>query len=185
MYLIKLLLFCLFFFGVLLFSFMLLLDWFYFIIIFVSIVVAVVVVVVLIIFIIIFVCVIACVYVYVYVYVYVCVCVCVTEREKRGLLFSFSSICSFVTPVVEHSLEREIAQWVHYREVDPTTHRTLSGRCTTELHLAPELGRTPTVDPFSGRLPVPTSAQQILCQRSLFGLWEDAYKRCLATNGKM
>ena len=30
---------------------------------------------------------------------------------------------AFVTPVVEHWLEREIAQWV-----DPTTHRTMSER---------------------------------------------------------
>ena len=30
---------------------------------------------------------------------------------------------AFVTPVVEHWLEREIAQWI-----DPTTHRTMSER---------------------------------------------------------
>ena len=30
---------------------------------------------------------------------------------------------AFVTPVVEHWLERELAQWV-----DPTTHRTMSER---------------------------------------------------------
>ena len=35
---------------------------------------------------------------------------------------------AFVTPVVEHCLEREIAQW---------TQHTMSGRSTTELHLAP------------------------------------------------
>ena len=31
---------------------------------------------------------------------------------------------AFVTPVVEHWLEREIAQWV-----DPPTHRVMSERC--------------------------------------------------------
>ena len=45
---------------------------------------------------------------------------------------------AFVTPVVEHWLEREIAQWVHPmkdRSDDPSNHeRTL----TTELHLAPK-----------------------------------------------
>ena len=34
-----------------------------------------------------------------------------------------------VTPVVEHWLEREIAQWVHPQwRIDPTTHRTMSER---------------------------------------------------------
>ena len=33
----------------------------------------------------------------------------------------------FVTPVVEHWLEREIAQWAHSMK-DPTTHRTMSER---------------------------------------------------------
>ena len=35
---------------------------------------------------------------------------------------------AFVKPVVEHWLEREIAQWVHPRRIDPTTHRTMSER---------------------------------------------------------
>ena len=47
---------------------------------------------------------------------------------------------AFVTPVVEHWLEREIAQWVHPmkdRSDDSSHHeRTLF---TTELHLAPEI----------------------------------------------
>ena len=60
----------------------------------------------------------------------------------HGLLFpinskgSFISIIharishttAFVTPFVEHWLEREIAQWVLYEGVDPTTHRTMSER---------------------------------------------------------
>ena len=49
---------------------------------------------------------------------------------------------AFVTPVVEHWLEREIAQWVHPmkdRPDDPSHHeRTLF---TTELHLAPSFKR--------------------------------------------
>ena len=39
-------------------------------------------------------------------------------------------ITAFVTPVVEHWLEREIAQWVHC---------TMSERSTSELHPAPHL----------------------------------------------
>ena len=44
---------------------------------------------------------------------------------------------AFVTPVVEHWLEREIAQWVHHegsirRPIAPYTNAL-----TTELHLAP------------------------------------------------
>ena len=33
---------------------------------------------------------------------------------------------AFVTPVVEHWLEREIVQWVPPWRIDPTTHRTMS-----------------------------------------------------------
>ena len=43
---------------------------------------------------------------------------------------------AFVTPVVEHWLEREIAEWVHHmkdRSDDPSRRYAL----TTELHLAP------------------------------------------------
>ena len=55
----------------------------------------------------------------------------------HGLLFPINSkssfICNipqtaFVTPVVEHWLEREIPQWVHPMKDDPTTHRTMSKR---------------------------------------------------------
>ena len=49
----------------------------------------------------------------------------------HGLLFLISSKGSFIciirqdnTPVVEHWLQREIAQWVH--SIDPTTHCTMS-----------------------------------------------------------
>ena len=43
----------------------------------------------------------------------------------------------FVTPVVEHWLERELAQWVHHEE---STRRPIAPRAnilTTELHLTP------------------------------------------------
>ena len=40
---------------------------------------------------------------------------------------------AFVTPVVEHWVEREIAPW----RIDPTTHRTMSERSTSELRPAP------------------------------------------------
>ena len=35
---------------------------------------------------------------------------------------------AFVTPVMEHWLEREIAQSFNPRRIDPTTHRTMSER---------------------------------------------------------
>ena len=45
---------------------------------------------------------------------------------------------AFVTPVVEHWLEREIAQWVHHkgsiRPITPSTNALI-----TELHLAPRV----------------------------------------------
>ena len=44
---------------------------------------------------------------------------------------------AFVTPVVEHWLEREIAQWVHPMKDRPTIHRTMSERSTSELRPAP------------------------------------------------
>ena len=40
---------------------------------------------------------------------------------------------AFVTPVVEHWLEREIAPW----RIDPMTHRNMSERSTSELRPAP------------------------------------------------
>ena len=46
-------------------------------------------------------------------------------------------ITAFVTPVVEHWLEREIAQWVHHMKDQSTTHRTLSEHSTSELRPAP------------------------------------------------
>ena len=45
---------------------------------------------------------------------------------------------AFVTPVVEHWLEREIAQWVHPMKDCKTTHRTMSERSTSELRPAPQ-----------------------------------------------
>ena len=53
----------------------------------------------------------------------------------RVLLYAQSHrhITAFVTPVVEHWLEREIAQWVH-----PMNDRSA---LTTELHLAPNQER--------------------------------------------
>ena len=39
---------------------------------------------------------------------------------------------TFVTPVLEHWLIGALS-------IDPTTHRTMSGRATTELHLAPQV----------------------------------------------
>ena len=43
---------------------------------------------------------------------------------------------AFIKPVVEHWLEREIAQWGSSWGIVPTTHRTMSGRVITHLHLA-------------------------------------------------
>ena len=44
---------------------------------------------------------------------------------------------AFVTPVVEHWLEREIAQWVHPMKDRSLTHRTMSERSTSDLRPAP------------------------------------------------
>ena len=46
---------------------------------------------------------------------------------------------AFVSPVVEHWLEQERSQWVKSWGIDPTTHRTISIRSTTELHHSPDL----------------------------------------------
>ena len=44
---------------------------------------------------------------------------------------------AFVTPVVEHWLEREIAQWAHHEESIRRPIKPLANALTTELHLAP------------------------------------------------
>ena len=50
-------------------------------------------------------------------------------KKERNVLFNDAHSTTFVTPVVEHWLEREIAQWVHpmkHRSDDPSHHeRTL------------------------------------------------------------
>ena len=48
----------------------------------------------------------------------------------------------FVTPVVEHWLEREIVQWVHHEELIRQPIAPLANALTTELHLAPGRGRS-------------------------------------------
>ena len=69
----------------------------------------------------------------------------------HGLLFPISSkgsfICiipdrmthttAFVTPVVEHWLEREIAQWVHHEGSIRQSITPWANALTMELHLAP------------------------------------------------
>ena len=64
----------------------------------------------------------------------------------QGLLFPISSngsfICTipetaFVTPVVEHWLEREIAQWVHHEGSIRRSIVPWANALTTELHLDP------------------------------------------------
>ena len=57
---------------------------------------------------------------------------CYTDYGVRDILYVPSHIqgnTALVTPITEHRLEREIAQYVYYY--------TMSGRSTTELHLAP------------------------------------------------
>ena len=44
---------------------------------------------------------------------------------------------AFVTPVVEHWLEREIAQWVHHEGSIRRPIAPWANALTTELHLAP------------------------------------------------
>ena len=67
-----------------------------------------------------------------------------TQRERKPTTAAWATfwiaarviLCAdtaaFVTQVVKHWLEREIAQGI-----DPTTHHTMSGRSTTELHFSP------------------------------------------------
>ena len=43
----------------------------------------------------------------------------------------------FVTPVVEHWLEQEIAQWVHHEGLIQQSITPLANALTTELHLSP------------------------------------------------
>ena len=51
-----------------------------------------------------------------------------SDCEKGNPLPPHRLLLSIVTPVVEHWLEWEIAQWVHPPwRIDPTTHRTMSG----------------------------------------------------------
>ena len=66
---------------------------------------------------------------------------------SHGLLFPISSkgslICTIqqtgrsVTPILEHWLEREIAQWVHHERSIRRTIAPRANALTTELHLAP------------------------------------------------
>ena len=67
------------------------------------------------------------------------------ETRCRHIGYSFrlaariAHTTAFVTPVVEHWLERAIAQWVHPmkdRSDDPSHHERTNA-LTTELHLAP------------------------------------------------
>ena len=59
----------------------------------------------------------------------------------HGLLFPISSkithTTAFVTPVVEHWLEREIAQWVHHEGSIRRHIAPWANTLTTELHIAP------------------------------------------------
>ena len=47
---------------------------------------------------------------------------------------------AFVTPVVEHWLEQEIAQWVHLMKDRSDNPPQMSERSTSELHPAPHTG---------------------------------------------
>ena len=57
----------------------------------------------------------------------------ISEETRKEMCFymhhppdRITHTTAFVTPVVEHWLEREMAQWVHH--IDPTTHCTMSER---------------------------------------------------------
>ena len=77
----------------------------------------------------------------------------------HGLLFPINSkgsfICTipdrithttaFVTPVVEHWLEQEIAQWVHHEGLIRQPIAPRVNALTTELHLAPCRGQSLTI----------------------------------------
>ena len=49
---------------------------------------------------------------------------------------------AFVTPVVEHWLERDIAQWVHHERSIRRPIAPWANALTTELHLAPSNWKT-------------------------------------------
>ena len=60
---------------------------------------------------------------------------------QQGLLVPINSKGSFVTPLVEHWLEREIAQWVHHEGSIRQPIAPRANALTTELHLAPNARR--------------------------------------------
>ena len=51
---------------------------------------------------------------------------------------SIAHTTAFVTPVVEHWLEREIAQWVHHEGSIRRPIAPPANALTMELHLAPK-----------------------------------------------
>ena len=55
------------------------------------------------------------------------------------------STTAFVTPVVEHWLEREIALWVHHEGSIPQSIAPWANALATELHLAPLITNTKSI----------------------------------------
>ena len=59
---------------------------------------------------------------------------------------------AFVTPVVEHWLEREIAQWVHHEVSIRRPITPWANTLTTELHLTPGQRKTTYINWLFGRI---------------------------------
>ena len=102
----------------------------------------------------------------------------------------------FVTPVVEHWVEREIAQWVDPGQLKCNNmfyNLSMGAGCSSvdSMPAFEAVGRR--IDPSQwtqlqfGLFSVPTSGPQLVYQRPwyvLFCLWKSAYKRSLAAYRK-
>ena len=71
---------------------------------------------------------------------------------------------AFVTPVVEHWLERVIAQWVHH---EGSIRQPSATALTTELHLAP--GTKEDFEKHEDR----STFNRAVCQRSQTSTWQE------------
>ena len=70
-----------------------------------------------------------CIYIYIYIYIYIH-----THTHIYTSRIVHTSTMTFVTPVVEHWLERDSSMGPPLC-IDPTTHRAINARSTKKLHL--------------------------------------------------
>ena len=94
---------------------------------------------------------------------------------------------AFVTPVMEHWLEREIAQWIHHEGSIRPPHRTMSERSyDSYISLPSEVECLLMVSWVIGLIPY-FSFQPLFnyCRKQWYVLscwWDSAYKIFLAAN---